>query len=329
MYEKIVEFTCFFVLLPIKTKIHTAVSKRKTMNERIIKIDFSAFPTDERFAQIPYKVVCADNLDGELLASEDERAESFVAQVGMAMRFICIEGEIEIAIDLKRHTLRAGQTAMVFPGSFFKVERVAKGTRCIFIAISPDFVNFVSDVRTGIELGRKMKENPIYTPTQEDFEESVEIYRLLKRKLLKKDYRFKETVAKSYLRIIQCNVLQRFHEEGGRAALEKPMGRKEELFGLFLDQVKQYYMETRSIAFYAEKLHVTAKYLSSVVHEVSGTYAQDWVYQYVLLEAKSLLRTDGVSIKDVSIRLNFANQSFFAKFFKAHTGMTPKEYRAL
>ena len=81
--------------------------------------------------------------------------------------------------------------------------------------------------------------------------------------------------------------------------------------------------------FVADKLCVSPKYLSSIVHQVSGKYATDWINQYVILEAKSMLRMESVAIKDVSNRLNFANQSFFAKFFKQHTGYTPKEYKAL
>jgi YesN/AraC family two-component response regulator len=107
------------------------------------------------------------------------------------------------------------------------------------------------------------------------------------------------------------------------------MGRKDELFMQFVESVKEHYIKHRNIVFYADLLCVSPKYLSSVVHLVSGKYATDWINQYVVLEAKTLLRSDGVSIKDVSNRLHFANQSFFAKYFKQHTGYTPKEYKAL
>ena len=93
--------------------------------------------------------------------------------------------------------------------------------------------------------------------------------------------------------------------------------------------VKEKYIKHRNIAFYADQLCVSPKYLSSVVHAVSGKYATDWINQYVILEAKAMLKSDRISIKDVSNKLHFANQSFFAKFFKQHTGYTPKEYKEL
>lgn len=232
-------------------------------------------------------------------------------------------------IDLTHYTLTDGCTAMVFPGSFFQMGAIQEGTQCLFMAISPNFINFVGDVKTGIEFGRKLKENPVHKPEPWELTENIAIYRGLKQKLMDAEYVFKEEVARSYLRIMQCNVFQNFIKETGKQQESKPTSRKEELFMRFLNIVKEHYMNKRSISFYADKLCVSPKYLSSVVHEVSGNYATHWINQHVILEAKTMLREEGISIKDVSNRLNFANQSFFAKYFKQHTGYTPKEYKAL
>ncbi|MBQ6964326.1 MAG: AraC family transcriptional regulator [Bacteroidaceae bacterium] len=296
---------------------------------KIIKVDLSHFPTDERFAQIPGKLVLADNLDGEKFSNEGHNHPDFPVQVTMAVSFICIKGKMDMNIDLHHYTLTDGDTAMVFPGCFFQMGHIQEGTKCLFMAISPDFITYIGDVKLGIEFGRKLKENPIHKPTPEELEEHLTIYHELKRKLLDKEYCFKEEVARSYLRVMQCNVFQKFMKEKGVESDIKPANRKEELFMKFIAMVKEHYMENRCISFYADKMFVSPKYLSSVVHEVSGTYATDWINQHVILEAKTMLREKGVVIKDVSNKLNFANQSFFAKYFKQHTGYTPKEYKAL
>ena len=295
----------------------------------IIKVDLSQFPTDERFAQIPGKLVLADNLDGEKLDHEGETHPSFPVQVTMAVSFICVSGRMELNIDLSHYTLTDGCTAMAFPGSFFQMEQIQPGTQCLFMAISPDFINFIGDVKTGIEFSRKLKEQPVYKPESQELQEIISIYRALKQKLRDTDYLFKEEVARSYLRIMQCNMFQKYLKETGTQQEAKPTSRKEELFMKFMATVKEHYITHRNISFYADKLCVSPKYLSSVVHDVSGNYATNWINQHVILEAKTMLREKGCSIKDVSNRLHFANQSFFAKFFKQHTGYTPKEYKAL
>ena len=80
-------------------------------------------------------------------------------------------------------------------------------------------------------------------------------------------------------------------------------------------------------SFYAGKLCVTPKYLSLLVKNVSNRTAGEWIDNYVVLEAKALLSSSTLSIQEISDRLNFANQSFFGKYFKQHAGISPTEYR--
>ncbi|NLV53029.1 MAG: AraC family transcriptional regulator [Bacteroidales bacterium] len=294
-----------------------------------IKVDLSHFPTDERFAQIPNKLVLADNLNGESFDSEEKNRPNFPVQLNMAVIFICVKGQIDMSIDLRQHTLTDGASAIVVPGSFFQMKHLKQGTTCLFMAVSPDFLNYSGDVKLGIDFGRALREMPVYQLSEEELQESLSIYQSLKRKLLTPHYLYKEEVAKSYLHILQCNAFQIFRLETKQIQDQKPPSRKEELYISFMRLVRAHYMTNRNIGFYADQLFVSPKYLSSIIHEVSGNYATDWINQYVILEAKSLLRTKGISIKEVSNKLNFANQSFFAKYFKQHTGYTPKEYKTL
>ena len=70
-----------------------------------------------------------------------------------------------------------------------------------------------------------------------------------------------------------------------------------------------------------------SKHLSTVVKEISGKTAGEWIDSLVVLEAKALLKSSELSIQEIADELHFANQSFFGKYFKHHTGMSPKEYR--
>ena len=81
------------------------------------------------------------------------------------------------------------------------------------------------------------------------------------------------------------------------------------------------------MAFYADQLCLSPKYLSKLIKEVSGKSAPEWINAYVMLEDKHLLKYTDISIKEIVFKLNFSNQTVFYKYFKAHTGMTPTEYR--
>lgn len=297
--------------------------------QEIMKVDLTHFPTDSRFVQIPGKLAIIDNLEEKSYEHIEQQDKSFPIQLDMNVCFLCTSGQIDLEIDLNMYTLHEGDAAMILTGSFLRVIRIKDSARIAFIAINSDFLKYVGNVKTVIEHVNKVKRMPVSHMEPDMMEESLMIYNEIKKKLSNPDYRFKEEVAKSYIQIMLCNFFDRFVLKNETTEEQAPKSRKEELFKNFIKLVKDNYLNHRSITFYADKLCVSPKYLSSVVHKVSEKYATEWINQYVILEAKSMLRMEDTNIKDVSNHLNFANQSFFAKFFKKHTGYTPKEYKAL
>lgn len=297
--------------------------------QEIMKVDLTHFPTDSRFVQIPGKLAIIDNLEEKSYEHIEQQDKSFPIQLDMNVCFLCTSGQIDLEIDLNMYTLHEGDAAMILTGSFLRVIRIKDSARIAFIAINSVSLKYVGNVKTVIEHVNKVKRMPVSHMEPDMMEESLMIYNEIKKKLSNPDYRFKEEVAKSYIQIMLCNFFDRFELKNETTEEQAPKSRKEELFKNFIKLVKDNYLNHRSITFYADKLCVSPKYLSSVVHKVSEKYATDWINQYVILEAKSMLRMEDTNIKDVSNHLNFANQSFFAKFFKKHTGYTPKEYKAL
>ena len=101
----------------------------------------------------------------------------------------------------------------------------------------------------------------------------------------------------------------------------------EVIFEEFMELVRQYSKQERNVRFYARRLNITPKYLSTVSKDVSGKTAARWIDEAVILEAKSLLRYSGMSIQEIAYHLNFSTQSFFGKYFKQHTGYSPSRFK--
>lgn len=95
----------------------------------------------------------------------------------------------------------------------------------------------------------------------------------------------------------------------------------------FLKLLVRNYATERNTAFYADRLCITPKYLSMIVKEATGRTASEWINDFVVLEAKNLLRFSGKNIQQVAYALNFPSQSSFGKFFKRITGQSPTEYQ--
>ncbi len=95
----------------------------------------------------------------------------------------------------------------------------------------------------------------------------------------------------------------------------------------FVRLVRKYFRHEHTVRFYANKLCISPKYLSLVVKEACGRTAADIIDEYLLLEAKNLLRFSGKNIQQIAFELNFANQSSFGKYFKNLTGLSPSEFQ--
>ena len=95
----------------------------------------------------------------------------------------------------------------------------------------------------------------------------------------------------------------------------------------FIALLARYHTEHRDLQFYAHRMGLTPKYLSSAIKAYEGHTAPEWIAEYVLMEARYYLRYTDLPIKMIAWKLHFKNQMDFYRYFKRHTGMTPSFYR--
>ena len=103
--------------------------------------------------------------------------------------------------------------------------------------------------------------------------------------------------------------------------------RQEKMLSNFTELVNQYGTRERKIEFYADRLCLTPNHLGAVIKQASGMTVMQWVNRHTIQLAKVMLRYTDLPVWEIGERLNFANPSFFSKFFKKEAGMTPGEYR--
>lgn len=105
--------------------------------------------------------------------------------------------------------------------------------------------------------------------------------------------------------------------------------REKEHFNRFMKLLSENYLKEREVGWYADKMSLTSRYLTTTIRKVSGHTVSDWITRFVIKDAKYLLKHSEMTVQQVAYELNFPNQSFFGKFFKKHTGMSPGTYRTL
>ena len=148
-------------------------------------------------------------------------------------------------------------------------------------------------------------------------------YDLLRSKLTGTPLRHQKEVIDSLIQAF----LYEFHdamERFGKFATPT-YSSSERLFKEFLHLLASLYPKPRMVAVYADKLHVTPKYLSAVCKDISGETASDIINQYVIKDVLYLLKKSEKSIKEIVNELDFPNLSFFGKYVKRYTGSSPKQ----
>lgn len=294
--------------------------------KEVKQIDFNSFPHNLDCTQIEGKLFLTDNVD-----LPDDYVPMTINAHGpvklkMSLIFICTQGHMDININLQEYKLIPKHVATITANSFMQITEISKDFKGYLIAISQGFLDYSQDFKIGLAMINQTREYPLAPLSDSNMQDAIDIYTMMKRKLREPNFKYKEQVAKNLLNILRYNGLQAIVEYLGK---KRPLitNRKEDMLNQFITIVRDNYKTERQLSFYSTQMGVTPKYLSTVIKEISGKYATDWINEYILLEAKALLKNSDMTIKEICMGLNFSSMSVFTKYFKQNTGYTPKEYR--
>ena len=164
------------------------------------------------------------------------------------------------------------------------------------------------------------------------FKADIEEYKILMKLYdnLFEKYNYKDVLFRR--QIIQHTLLSGMYEF---ALIEKKhthldtgkLTKKERLVWDFYQLLFKHYRNKKETMFYAEKLLLSTKYLSTTIKNQTGKTVNEWVLEYIIVEAKSLIKSSKITIKELAEYFNYADATSFGKFFKKQVGMTPNEYR--
>lgn len=243
---------------------------------------------------------------------------------------LCLEGEVVFNISLREYRLLPGTMVAVLPNQIIEQCDVSSDYRGIFFVVSKSILETLPKAGNLLSLFFYLKDCPCFNLDACEQEVIREYHAFVRKRLRDKDCTYRRDVAKGLMQgffFELCSIFRRYAP--ATAAVSKTKSRKEHIFERFYETLVESYQSERSVKFYAEQLCLTPKHLSGVVKEVSGKTVGGWIDEFVILEAKALLNSSNMNIQEISDRLNFPNQSFFGKYFKHYTGVSPKEYRKI
>lgn len=293
--------------------------------------------TDFRLSMIPNmgktiyyenELLLADNVDSALNWEEICNTDplNLRLQVGFIMILFCRKGEITFLLNQKLVRLKANDVVIIKPNDIG--EALKSQTYFELFVIGFSNTNYFENLYSSSvwEFRNFYLFNNQFSIADQDLQNYYMLYQMMRSRITDENFLpKKEFVSKSLTLmgvIFQNNVMKVFPQYK-----QQKNQRNILLFEQFIALAKKHFRKQHSLQFYANELCVTPKYMSQIINEVSGHFASDWIMRYLIDEAKTLLLDGNHTSCQVADALGFPNASYFTRFFKRETGLTPLQYQ--
>lgn len=242
-------------------------------------------------------------------------------KVNNAVIIVCISGNATIKVNLQTYEIESPSMVTLMPGQIFEPMESSNNFCAHVITLSKRFIDMIN-LPGWQQRYLSLYNNPITVMEAEQSQAAQFFLAILHRAASNVDNPFRLQVIENLVRVFYYGGVN-----GSSPAKDNVSPYKNNIVERFLELVHTHYREERMISFYANKLCITPKYLSKIVKENTGRSAGEWIENHVVLDARAMLQSSDMTIQQIAVSLNFPNQSFFGKYFKRATGMSPKQYR--
>lgn len=245
--------------------------------------------------------------------------------------FLCRRGSMTVEINLEKHELSDNSLLGIGPDRMVNVDRVGAGDFDGYIFFLSR--HFLEDTNIDLNIVNvqpqlSVDETPVMPLDAPEAEFAESILKVIYSNTTLNDPLYARSIARSLVAAFCYLIMQKIaRRQSVTAEAERPRSRRLLYAHEFRLLVNKYHRRERSVAFYASKMFISPKYLSLVIKETTGRSAAEWIDDYVILEAKNMLRFSGMNIQQIAYELNFPNQSAFGKYFKHLTGLSPTAYQ--
>ncbi|SHG87164.1 AraC family transcriptional regulator [Pedobacter caeni] len=193
-----------------------------------------------------------------------------------------------------------------------------------------DTVYFTEELFNGIKTNSFLQSlsfffhggNHVIRLTEEQLKKMTSTFNLLKE--LKEDKKAIPGIVYSLLMLADS-----FHSFQNGKSKNANTSNKEKITYAFRKLVAAHFPDHKEVSYYAAQLNITPKYLSEILQSELGKSAKAFIDEYVMMEARSLLKQSTLSVQEICYWLGFEDASHFTKSFKKLTNLTPTAYRKL
>lgn len=286
----------------------------------------------ERFKEYPEYIDYMDNdiavisNISNMLTSDEE-----IVKIDCFLMAFCTEGNVTTSINGQQYILRKDYCAILPPGTIVRKNNTDQQyTFKIAVASSSFLSDVLSQSKETWNIIHYLYNNPIH-PVKSNGSYKMYLYKELLIKLIQEEpHAYSKQTRRYHFAGMFCEMMAALnklipdHERS-----EMNPNRSTFIVRDFLELVNADDGSHRSVAYYADKLCYSPKHVSAIIKQTTGKTPLQIIHEHAIKQIKYKLKHSNMSMKEMADYFNFANPSFFGKFVKIHTGMSPMQYRMI
>jgi len=248
----------------------------------------------------------------------------FPCKIKCGVYALMVRGEARATININDYHFRPNDLLLLEPGSFLLIHEFSEDALVYYILFSSNFLE-----KNTFSLRMSLTSLQMTSPILHLAEDVGNVAIHMVDTLLEASNCQPSLLTPAKMLHV-FNLLQTTFAELSRSSQRtsyRPLDRKNEIFQEYCGLVMKHYHEWHHVSIYADAMRLTLPHLSSTIKQVANKTAGELIIEAILTDAKAQLKLTTLQIKEIAISLGFENVAFFNRFFKSHTGLTPKSYR--
>ncbi|MBQ9339226.1 MAG: AraC family transcriptional regulator [Paludibacteraceae bacterium] len=274
--------------------------------------------------QIPLLDCPVDYLVGDASGKLMNEYGRFPCKIMCGVYAFMVKGTARATIDITEHEFKENDILMLQPGSFLLIHEFSEDSLVYYILFSSKFIEKNTFSNRLSMIPRNVPQMIVHLTEQQ-----APVIRSL-ADLLFAASNCQPSMLTPAKMVPVFNLLNASYVEYAtrhQTLPQQPQDRRSEILHEYNNLVMKHYSEWHHVSQYAAAMHLTLPHLCATIKAVSGRTAGDMITDAILTDAKAQLKITNLQVKEIALALGFENVAFFNRFFKAHTGLTPKEYR--
>lgn len=240
---------------------------------------------------------------------------------------LCEAGSFDFTFNGKTFSLKAQECMIITVQKLLEHQMPSADLKVRCIYISPEFIEVCTPKNNyGIKGSLQLFSNPIMPLSGGLFVRMKRDFDYMEYRLAETDHLFQEDVMIGSTQVLFLD----FYDVHAKLydKEEYVSEQNASLISRFMALLEEgSYIKNRDVAYYADKLFVTPKYLSEVCKGVSGHPANYWITRFTVIHIRRLLKTRDMTFTEIAELFDFSSLAYFSRFVQKHLGMPPSYFR--